>query len=130
MSGEADERLAAGPRGAKGEQGERGVRGLPRRVAWAIVVLFAFCALGIVGNLLWTGHETAVDNAHWHQAIVADDAHWRQALAESQRKFCGVIGVATSVVVPKPADPAANPSRETAYVKYVKAVGLGRSLGC
>lgn len=100
---ERDERLPAGPKGA---QGERGERGLSRRVSLAIVVLFVISALGIVGNLLYTAHEIGTNN----------------------RKFCQVIS--DVVPVPKPADPAANPSRETAWKQYERAASLGRSLGC
>jgi hypothetical protein len=113
---EADERLHAGPRGAKGERGERGLSRIQGR---AIVVLFLICALGIVGNLFWTGHETAADNAHWHQAV-----------AETQQKFCGVVGGFTATPVSRPSDPSANPSRETNYVWYERFVSLDRGLGC
>lgn len=99
---EADERL---PRGPKGEPGERG---LSRRASWAVVVLFAISAAGIVGNLLWTAHEISASN----------------------HKFCQVITATTAVPVPRPADPSANPSRETSYEWYVRFVDLGRSLGC
>ena len=103
---EADERLPAGPRGERGKQGEQGKRGLSRRVSLAVVVLFLFGALGDVGNLLWTGHEISVNN----------------------HKFCQVIN--DVVPVPRPADPAANPSRVIAYEQYERAASLGRSLGC
>jgi hypothetical protein len=46
------------------------------------------------------------------------------------RKFCAIVQAATAHAVPKPADPAANPSRENAYVFYLKFVKLGRDLGC
>ena len=48
----------------------------------------------------------------------------------SNRKFCDVVNGVTSVPVARPADPAANPSRETAYEWYVRFVSLGRALGC
>lgn len=103
---EADERLPAGPRGAKGEQGERGVRGLSRIQGRAVVVLFLISVLFAGSGWYWTAHEISVNN----------------------RKFCQVIG--DVVPVPRPADPKANPSRETAYKQYERAVSLGRSLGC
>jgi hypothetical protein len=49
--------LARGEKGEQGGQGEQGKRGLSRRVSLAVVVLFVFCAAGIVGNLLFTAGE-------------------------------------------------------------------------
>lgn len=46
----------------------------------------------------------------------------------NNHKFCQVIG--DVVPVPRPADPAANPSRMAAHEQYERAVSLGRSLGC
>jgi hypothetical protein len=48
----------------------------------------------------------------------------------ANHKFCAVVGGVTSVPVPKPADPAGNPSREKQYELYEQFVSLGRSLGC
>lgn len=48
----------------------------------------------------------------------------------TEREFCQVITGVTSVPVPRPADPAANPSREKQYELYEQFVTLGRSLGC
>ena len=106
MSGEADERLAAGPRGAKGAQGEQGQRGLSRRVSLAVVVLFAIPLILAGFAIFWVNHEVSANN----------------------HKFCEVI--AEIVPVPRPADPKANPSRETAWEQYEGFEHLGRSLGC
>jgi hypothetical protein len=106
---ERDERLLAGPKGeqgAQGSKGEQGKRGLSRGVSRAIVVLFLINALGFGFNLYSTVHEIGTNN----------------------HKFCQVI--VSIVPVPKPADPAANPSRETAFEQYERFAGLGRSLGC
>lgn len=97
---EADERLARGPKGDRGE------RGLSRIQGRSVVVLFLISVLFGGSGWYWTAHEIGVNN----------------------RKFCQVIS--DVVPVPKPADPAANPSRETSYVQYERAVRLGRSLGC
>lgn len=70
MSSEANEWLPAGPRGV---QGERGERGLSRRVGWAIVVLFVFCAAGITGNLLWTAHSVDTEQGKWCGLVVTLD---------------------------------------------------------
>lgn len=45
-------------------------------------------------------------------------------------KFCAIVAAATAHPVPQPADPAANPSRESNYLFYRKFVDLGRNLGC
>ncbi|MGH3743719.1 MAG: hypothetical protein ACRDTP_02535 [Mycobacteriales bacterium] len=48
----------------------------------------------------------------------------------NDHKFCQVITATTAAPVPKPSDPAANPSREQGYEWYLRFVQLGRSLGC
>lgn len=105
---EADERLPAGPRGRQGVQGERGERGLSRIQGRAVVVLFLIASLTGAGNLFWTAHEISGNN----------------------HKFCQVVTGVTSVPVPRPANPAANPSRETSWEWYERFADLGRSLGC
>lgn len=44
--------------------------------------------------------------------------------------FCQVITGVTSTQVPRPADPAANPSREKQYELYQKFAALSQGLGC
>lgn len=51
-------------------------------------------------------------------------------IANNNRKFCQLIQASVTVKVPKPADPKANPSRETNYENYVIVANLGHSLGC
>ena len=53
-----------------------------------------------------------------------------RTVSDSGRKFCGVVTAITSRPVPKPASPAANPSRATSYEWYVRFARLGRDLGC
>jgi hypothetical protein len=48
----------------------------------------------------------------------------------ANHKFCQVIRAATATPVQKPANPAANPSREQAFEWYQRYRDLGRSLGC
>jgi hypothetical protein len=102
--GEQQERLIRGEKGDKGERGEGMTRGARR----AIVVLFTLTLLLAGTNLLFTTHE----------------------VSSNDRKFCDVVTGVTAVPVPKPPDPAANPSRETAYQWYLRFERLGRSLGC
>jgi hypothetical protein len=48
----------------------------------------------------------------------------------SDHRWCTTLTLLTSQRVPKPADPAANPSREESYRLYSDFVKLRRDLGC
>lgn len=48
----------------------------------------------------------------------------------TEREFCQVVTAATETPVQKPANPAANPSREQAYEWYLRFAALGQRLGC
>ena len=48
----------------------------------------------------------------------------------ANHKFCQVVTAATATPVARPANPAANPSREQAWEWYERYAQLGRSLGC
>jgi hypothetical protein len=52
------------------------------------------------------------------------------ALARSQQQLCGVFTLLTTHPVPKPADPAANPSREQSYVFYTELLSVERAYKC
>jgi hypothetical protein len=54
----------------------------------------------------------------------------RQQDLETRHDFCGIVSAFISKPVPRPADPAANPSREQAYLLYLKFVRLSDNLGC
>lgn len=47
-----------------------------------------------------------------------------------EHKFCQLVDASIQNPVPKPADPKANPSRETNYEDYIIVLNLDRSLGC
>ena len=47
-----------------------------------------------------------------------------------EHKFCQLVDASIQNPVPKPANPKANPSRETNYEDYVIVLNLDRSLGC
>ena len=87
---------------------EAAPRGLSRIQGRAVVVLFLLAAVFGVSNWYWSAHEIGTNN----------------------HKFCEVVTGVTSVPVPRPADPKANPSRETSWEWYERFVSLGRSLGC
>lgn len=67
-------------------------------------------------------------------AVVGDYvvANWRadQAVRHSQGVLCQVITLVTAHPVPKPADPKANPSRESSYEFYLAFVTVGRQYHC
>lgn len=59
-------------------------------------------------------------------------ASWRagQAVRQSQQALCGIVNLVTATPVPKPANPASNPSRETSYRFYQAFVIVGRQYHC
>ncbi|MGH3673590.1 MAG: hypothetical protein ACRDSH_23670 [Pseudonocardiaceae bacterium] len=48
----------------------------------------------------------------------------------SAHDWCATLNLLTSQPVPKPADPAANPSRRQAYVLYSDFLDLRHRFGC
>jgi hypothetical protein len=52
------------------------------------------------------------------------------ALRQNDLRWCATLELLTSHPVPKPADPAANPSRENAYLFYSHLKDLERQFGC
>jgi hypothetical protein len=101
---EGDERLPRGPKGDKGDRGE----GMTRHTRQAMVFLFALSFLLAAGALLFTSREIGLNNQKW----------------------CTTLELLTSRPVPRPPDPAANPSREQAYVLYTDFRDLRHRLGC
>lgn len=53
-----------------------------------------------------------------------------RAINAADHKFCDIISATTSTPVPAPTDPAKDPSRERAYIFYLKFKELDRNLGC
>ena len=121
VSGEADERLPAGPqgeRGAQGNQGNRGERGQLSRVQGrAVVVLFALSALFGIGNLFWTAHE-----------VNAATAAQRQGAVLGQRLCITLDRLAA--LKPPAGNPAANPARAFDQEQQTVLAQLGPDVGC
>jgi hypothetical protein len=74
----------------------------------SIVVLFILMVALSVANLLYTSAEVNGNNHQW----------------------CDALGVLTSQPVPRPANPAANPSRVQTYTLYIDFVMLEHRFGC
>jgi hypothetical protein len=105
--------MAEHERGQRGEQGERGERGehgdgMSRGARRAAVILFAINFLVAAACLWFTTFQ----------------------VSSSDRQWCDTLALLTSQPVPKPADPAANPSRMQAYTLYSDFVMLRRNFGC
>jgi hypothetical protein len=104
---ERDERLVRGPQGERGERGERG-EGMTRGARHAVVFLFVLSLVFAATNLFYTTAQVRVSNHRW----------------------CDTLTLLTARPVPKPASPAANPSRQQSYVLYTDFVRLRHQLGC
>ena len=125
MSGEADEGLPAGPRGAQGEQGAQGERGLSRVQGRAIVVLFLIGGLIGVGNLFWTAHEVRAAGTAQHQEQAAQQ---RQG-AVLEAKLCTTLD-RLAALKPPAGNPASNPARAYAQQEHAVLAQLGPDVGC
>jgi hypothetical protein len=104
------EHAERGQRGEQGLQGERGEHGegMTRAARRAVITLFVINFL-VAGACLWF---TTYQVSH------------------SSRQWCDTLGLLTSQPVPRPADPAANPSRMQAYTLYADFVTLRNDFGC
>jgi hypothetical protein len=63
-------------------------------------------------------------------AVAGSFALSEWTVARSQRQWCETLTLITSVPVPAPADPAANPSREGQYRLYEDFLQVQRRFGC
>ena len=79
-----------------------------KSVRRAVAMLIVLPLLLTAANLLYTAYEVSSSNRQW----------------------CDTLTLLTSQPVPRPADPAANPSRMQTYTLYVDFVTLRRHLGC
>jgi hypothetical protein len=119
MNEDAEQLARRGQKGDPGERGRRGEAGMGRAVRRAVVYLFLVNFVLIAVGYLWLSHQAAATRAEFRQQIIVNN-----------QKFCAVIDGFTSEPVPKPADPAANPSRETNYLWYARFTTLGHGLDC
>ena len=90
-----------------------------KRAAYGFVVL-AVLMLGVgAGDLLWSARLAG----QVREQAVQQDRQTRQVL-------CTLIGPVVAVPVPRPADPKANPSRETTYEWYERYLSVSKSFRC
>lgn len=78
------------------------------RTAAAGMLLLTLVAGLVVAGILYTGYQVHRDEQQW----------------------CDTLSLLTSQPVQRPADPAANPSREQAYRYYTDFVTLREHFGC
>ena len=62
--------------------------------------------------------------------IVLGVAYTTYSLQTSNHNWCSTLTLLTKQPVPKPTNPAQNPSREQAYIFYTDFVALKGKLGC
>ena len=131
MSGEADERLPAGPRGARGAQGNQGNQGergqLSQVQGRAVVVLFCL-AVGVASSAsgwFWQAHQARETAAAQRQEQAAQQ---RQGAAV-EAKLCATFG-GLAARQPPGGSPADNPSR--AYLQWLhqQLAQVGPDLKC
>jgi len=78
------------------------------RWRWRVAYLVILVVVGSGANLLWTSHAIQQNNHNW----------------------CDALGLLTKRPVPRPADPATNPSREGQYEFYLTLIVLKHRQGC
>jgi hypothetical protein len=97
------------------------------KVALAIVTMIVLlvCGLAVEYGLLIGSQKEQIATAKKDE-----DAAVRAAIAYSDSQWCGALTILTSTPVPKPADPAANPSREVNYKLYTAFTGVENKFRC
>jgi hypothetical protein len=83
----------------------------------------ALAVLALTGAVVYLLGAVADSTAQNGQQITSNQH-------ASDQRWCGAIDLLTATPVPKPADAAANPSREATYQLYLDFVTLQREFGC
>lgn len=63
-------------------------------------------------------------------SYIANNVQSRQAVDRANRSWCPALVALTKTPVPKPVDPAANPSRENNYKFYLIFLNQRERFGC
>jgi hypothetical protein len=63
-------------------------------------------------------------------AVTVSIATAQRDIGQSQQQWCDALQLLTASPVPRPADPAGNPSRESEYRLYQDFVRLRKVFGC
>lgn len=104
------------------------------KIALSIVCLILLIVAGLSVNYFMT--SVLINRVHRQEQIqiarskADEQAAIKAAVAYSNRQWCDTLNLLTSRPVPRPADPAANPSREGQYLFYINLVQLGKHFGC
>jgi hypothetical protein len=137
-----------GPRGEQGKQGKQGesklaqaaeeqverlikAKSTPKWWGRAFLVMALVLAI-VVGYLGWKDYTHPLSNQL--KAELASQQAQQKSLEQYVQQYaqhgCQALDLLTSVPVPKPADPAANPSRETTYEFYLALLYWEHADGC
>jgi hypothetical protein len=104
------------------------------RVALAIVAVLLLIIAGWAVNYFMTAHLISRSSQQQKTLIAQskadENAAIRAAVAYSDQQWCGALSLLTSHPTPKPADPAANPSREGEYLFYLDLVTIKTKFKC
>jgi hypothetical protein len=104
------------------------------KAAVAVALLVLVIVLGITVDYFISTmiihRADAQQKAEIAQAKADEDAAIRAAVAYSDQRWCGALTLLTEKPVPKPADPAANPSREGEYLFYVDLLSVKKGFRC
>lgn len=122
--------VTRGPKGEPGTQGERGARGLSWLQGKAVVVLFVFCAAGIVGNLFWSAHlsDRGQQQAE-HQAAETQQLAVKQN-RQTQQALCTLLDAALATRVGRPADPKRTPVQEATWEWQQRYLTVSHTFRC
>lgn len=97
------------------------LRGLSLAAKSAIIVMLA-----VVVIILALLGEYAMITANYRHA----DQVQRTLIAQSKTDWCSTLDLLTKTPVPKPVNPAANPSRVEAYLLYEDFLQIKVNFGC
>jgi hypothetical protein len=93
------------------------------RYVRVLIAGLALAVLALTGAVVYLLVAAADSTAQNGQQITANQH-------ASDQRWCGAIDLLTAAPVTRPADAAANPSREATYQLYLDFVTLQREFGC
>jgi hypothetical protein len=94
-----------------------------RSAITVILAVMGACILVLIAAVIWLSVVVLGNTAQNARQIAVNQA-------ASDHRWCATIDLLTETPVPKPADPAANPSREANYQLYLNFLVLKDQFGC